>query len=88
LLVCDAGTSAVDIIAPPYSSITGTLGSGWAEPFFITIYRAGNQAYVTDPGAADVRILGYPSGSVVATLGSANGLALPVEAVDSKNFVP
>jgi hypothetical protein len=30
LIVCDENAPAVDIIAPPYTSITGTLGSGWS----------------------------------------------------------
>lgn len=90
LLVCDANFygPAVDIIAPPYKSIAGTLGSGWVAPFFVTIDRAGTQAYVTDPGAPDVQVLTYPGGTNVTTLGSANGLSLPVEAVDSHNYVP
>jgi hypothetical protein len=90
LLVCDASpyAPAVDIIAPPYKNITGTLGSGWVDPFFITIDRAGTQVYVTDAGARDVSVFTYPGGMNVATLGSANGLTLPVEAVDSKNYVP
>jgi DNA-binding beta-propeller fold protein YncE len=88
LVVCDGSTAAVDIIAPPFKSVTGTLGSGWVAPFFVTIDKAGTQAYVTDLGAGNVQVLTYPAGTNVATLGSANGLALPVEMVDSKNFVP
>ena len=78
----------MDIIAPPYKSITGTLGSGWTNPYFVSIDKEGTEAYVGDVGAADVQILSYPSGINVETLGSANGLAFPVQAVDSKNYVP
>lgn len=90
LVACDANpyAPAVDVIAPPFSSVTRTLGSGWVIPFFASIDRAGTQAYVTDPGAADVQVLTYPSGTNVATLGSADGLSLPVSTVDSKNYVP
>jgi NAD(P)-dependent dehydrogenase (short-subunit alcohol dehydrogenase family) len=90
LVVCDANpyAPAVDIVAPPYRSITGTLGSGWVDPAFVTIDRAGTQVYVSDLGVPDVQILTYPGGTNVATLGSANGLSVPVEAVDSKNYVP
>jgi hypothetical protein len=88
LVVCDGSAGVVDIIAPPYKNITGTLGSGWIAPYFVSIDKEGTEAYVSDPGAADLQILSYPSGTNVATLGSANGLALPVQAVDSKNYVP
>ena len=90
LIVCDANpyAPAVDIVAPPYRSITGTLGSGWVDPAFVTIDRAGTQVYISDLGVPDVQILTYPGGTNVATLGSANGLSVPVEAVDSKNYVP
>jgi DNA-binding beta-propeller fold protein YncE len=87
LVVCDEGAPAVDIIAPPYTKVTGTLGSGWAGPMFVTINRTGTQAYVVD-AESQVRILTYPNGSNVATLGSANGLVSPVSAVDTKNYVP
>ena len=86
LVVCDQLTPAVDVIAPPYTSVTGTLGSGYTVPFHVTIDMANNQAYVADYGAAVVQVLTYPGGASVATLGSANGLTTPVSAVDSKNF--
>lgn len=88
LVVCDVNAQAVDIIAPPYKSITSTLGSGFVHPFFATIDKAGTEAYVTDAGAANVQVLTYPGGTNVETLGSANGLGVPLEAVDSKNYVP
>ncbi len=88
LVVCDGNAAAVDIVAPPYKNITGTLGSGWTNPYFVSIDKEGTEAYVGDVGAADVQILSYPSGINVETLGSANGLAFPVQAVDSKNYVP
>lgn len=87
LLVADSGSAAVDIIAPPYTSITGTLGSGYTAPERVTINKAGTQAYVTD-GGGNVRVLTYPGGSNVATLGSANGITAPIEAVSSNNYVP
>lgn len=90
LIVCDANpyAPAVDIVAPPYRNITGTLGSGWVDPAFVTIDRAGTQVYISDLGVPDIQILTYPGGTNVATLGSANGLSVPVQAVDSKNYVP
>lgn len=79
---------SVAIIAPPYTSITGSLGSGWSRPFEVRIDRAGTRAYVTDTAAKTVTVLAYPGGSTIATLGTANGISAPVSAVDSKNYVP
>lgn len=38
LVICDqnANAPAVDVIAPPYKSISGTLGSGFHDPFHVT----------------------------------------------------
>lgn len=88
LIVCDFGAHVVDIIAPPYTKITGTLGSGWRGPFGISIDKTGTQAYVSDPFAKTVSVLAYPGGTTTATLGSANGLNQAYDAVDSKNYVP
>lgn len=81
-------TPAVDIVAPPYNSVTGTLGSGWSIPLNVSIDKAGTQAYVTDLGDHTVRVVSYPGGSTIATLGSANGLTGPRSAVDSYNYDP
>jgi hypothetical protein len=88
LVVCDQEGPVVDVIAAPYSSVTGTLGSGYTDPFHVTINKKNKQAYVTDLAAAVVDVLDYPSGTNVATLGSANGLSDPSGAVDADNFVP
>jgi len=90
LVVCSfASPAAVDIIAPPYTSITGTLGSGWGDPLYVTINKAGTQAYVSDQQKSYVvKVVSYPSGALLATLGGANGLGTPFAAVDSNNYVP
>ena len=95
LVVCDQtganfSGGVVDVIAAnggTYPSVTGTLGSGYSDPFHVTIDMAGTQAYVADLGAAVVQVLSYPAGSNVATLGSANGLTQPASAVDTHNLV-
>ena len=93
LVVCDqVGTgsgSVIDIIAPPYSGITGTFGSGWSDPFHVTIDMAGTQAYVTDLGTGDVAVMTYPGGSPVATINSSStsGIVTPSGAVDEHNLV-
>lgn len=88
LVVCDQYGGVVDILAPPYTAITGTLGSGWSQPTNVTIDRQGTRAYVVDTTTYVVKILNYPSGTVFATLNGSNGLLAPFAAVDSENYVP
>ena len=88
LVVCDQDAEAVDIIASPYSSVTSTLGSGYSDPFHVTINTKNKQAYVANYGGFDVFVLSYPAGSVKATLNSSNGLSSPAAAVDSQNYNP
>lgn len=87
LVVCDQTNAVVDIIAPPYTSVTGTLGSGYGSPFHVTISRTNKLAYVGDDVSAVVDVLDYPSGTLVQQLGSANGLVDPYAAVDGSNAV-
>jgi len=88
LLVCDQLGPAVDVIKPPYTRISGTFGSGYSDPFHVTINKKNKQAYVVDVGRGDVQVLSYPAGSNEATLGSGNGLSDPASAVDGQNEVP
>lgn len=94
LVVCDqTGPSfsgaVVDVLAPPYNAVTGTLGSGYADPFHVTIDMVGTQAYVTDLAAAAVDVLTYPGGSNVATINSTSttGVVSPTGAADEHNLV-
>lgn len=87
LLVCDQLGQAVDVIAPPYTSVTRVLQSGYA-PFRVTINRDNALAFVASVDEAAVFVVTYASGSTLATLeGKAKGLADPVGAVDGPNDV-
>ena len=91
LVVVDELADSVDIIAPPYDSITTTLGSGYSIPFHVTVNKKNDQAYVDNLffyGGGDVLVLSYPGGSTEATLGSSNGLETPFAAVDGHNYNP
>jgi len=88
LVVCDQDAEAVDIIKPPYSRISGTLGSGYSDPTTVTINKTNTQAYVANYGGKDVLVLSYPDGSNIATLNYANGLSSPWSAVDGLNYNP
>ncbi len=87
LIVNDQTAPAVDIIAPPYTSITGTCGTGYSDPFHVRINKRNNKVLVADIGNANVQVLDYPSCSNIITLGSGNGLSDPAAAVFSLNAV-
>ena len=80
--------AGVDIIDPPYSSITGVLGSSSSLPFHVTLNKNNKQAYIDSYDDADVLVVTYPGGSTTATLNSGNGLSSPSSAVDSLNYNP
>ncbi|MGB8907819.1 MAG: hypothetical protein WCC84_03630 [Candidatus Cybelea sp.] len=93
LIVCDqTGPSfsgaVVDVVGyPSYSSVTGTLGSGYSDPFHVTIDMANDKAYVADLSQGVVQVLNYPAGTNITTLGSANGITQAASAVDTHNSV-
>lgn len=87
LLVCDQTNAVVDVIDPPYTSITGTFGSGYIAPFHVTIYKTNKVALVTDDAAAVVNVLTYPGGSPIFQIGSGQGLIDPYAAVYGANAV-
>jgi hypothetical protein len=87
LIICDQGGPTVDIIAPPYNAVTTTLGSGYSDPFHVTINRARTQAYVADYSTGNVYVMPYPAGAPITTLGSGNGINFAWSAVDGKNYV-
>jgi hypothetical protein len=87
LVICDQ-YSGVDIIAPPYNTVSSQLASGFYDPFHVTLSKNNKQAYVADAGTGYVTVLSYPGGSTLATLNSSNGITFAYSAVDGKNFVP
>lgn len=88
LIVCDDFTESVDIIDPPYSGVTRTLGSGYADPYAVTLNKDNVLAFVTDLLLNEVFVYDYKTNTLVATIGSGNGIELPNSAVDGPNAVP
>lgn len=87
LLVCDQLGQTVDVIDPPYTSVTRVLQTGYA-PFHVTINKDNRLAFVASVDEAAVFVVDYGTGSTQATLeGKAEGLADPVGAVDGPNDV-
>jgi hypothetical protein len=85
LLVCDQLGQAVDVIAPPYTSVTRVLQSGYA-PFHVTINKDNRLAFVASVDEAAVYVVDYATGGTLATLeGKTYSLADPVAAVSGPN---
>jgi hypothetical protein len=76
LVACDQSLPAIDIIKPPYSSVSSTI-TGFIDPFHVALNAKNTLLFVADPAAADVVVDKYPSGSSYATLGSSHGLSDP-----------
>lgn len=89
IVICDEGNNSVDIVPPPYEKVSGTLGSGYIWPLSVRINAKNDRAYVADEGPpSDVFVLNYPSGSLIKTLTSKNGVSGAMSVVASDNFNP
>lgn len=89
IVICDQNDNSVDIVPPPYNSISARLGPVYNVPFSVRINRRNDEAYVADEGPpSDVFILRYPSGKLIKKLSSKNGISGTLGAVDSDNFNP
>lgn len=93
LLVADNGydyqTGNVYILAPPYTSITGTLGSGWSAPASVSVNKAGTRAFVVDNILNTITEFTYPGGSTMATIGAGSiGFTSVNAAVPNANYAP
>lgn len=86
LVVCNTSGGTVDVIAPPYSSVTRAFGSNLVEPFNVTLSRDNKLAFVVD-WEKDVQIYNFATGALVQTLGTPYGLTSPFSAVDGPNAV-
>jgi hypothetical protein len=77
LVICDQIAQTVDIVAPPYTIVTSFISDGFSDPFHVALNKYNTLMFVTDPANSDVKVLKYPGGSPVTTLGAANGLSIP-----------
>jgi DNA-binding beta-propeller fold protein YncE len=84
----DKGVGDIDVIAPPYTSITRKISARGPWPVSVTINKINTRIYVADSFLDVVHVLSYPAGASVATLGSDQNLSQPVSAVDRNNYVP
>ncbi|HVN68958.1 MAG TPA: hypothetical protein VMU38_04845 [Candidatus Binatia bacterium] len=76
LVACDQLGPTVDIIKPPYTSVSSTI-SGFSDPFHVAMDKKYKTLFTADVGLAEVVVDKYPSGTPITTLGSGNGLSDP-----------
>lgn len=97
IIVCDQWNGAVDVIAPPYSSVTKTIGSGWIDPFEPALKKRRHKMllYVQDSGTGQtsyglIGVFDYPSGTHVTTISGTNSGPFKdaYGVTDTFNFVP
>jgi hypothetical protein len=75
LVACDQPVG-VDIIPPPYSSISKTITvTGGSDYHADALYAS--KLFVVDSGVDEVYVLSYPGGTLLKTLGPSNGLYRP-----------
>ena len=74
LVACDQ-LAGVDIIPPPYNSISSSIPEN--DAFHIALNATQKLLFIAQPNDSDVLVAKYPSGTTVTTLGSANGLSDP-----------
>lgn len=73
IIVPDQRLKTVDIIAPPYKTVQ-TFVSGLSHPVNVSLNASENLLFVADIGTKTVVVFQYPSGQLVTTLGSGNGI--------------
>jgi hypothetical protein len=82
----EADGNAVVVIPPPYTGISGTIGSGFSGAATVNLNRKNTLAFVADYSNITVTVINYPGGTNQTVL--SNGFGLPFSVVDWPNFVP
>lgn len=86
LVVSNTSAGTIEVIAPPYSSVTRTFGTSLVEPVNVTLNKDNKLAFVVD-WEKDVQVYNFSTGTLVKTLGTPYGLVNPFSAVDGPNAV-
>ena len=88
LIITDQLAGTIDILKPPYKTISASWG-GFTLPFGLGLNNAETRLFVTEPGQTvpDVKVLAYPSGTLITTLSSANGVGYTLGISDNPNAV-
>jgi hypothetical protein len=74
LIAGDQSAGTIDVIAPPYKTVK-VLASGLSDPVHCSLNQDENLLFSANAGNNTVTVYDYPSGTLVTTLGSSNGLS-------------
>jgi DNA-binding beta-propeller fold protein YncE len=85
LIAVDQDGSIV-VIAPPYDRAKLLVG-GLSQPFHDALNKRENRLFVTDFASSTVSVFEYPSGRLITTLGSGNGIYGAAGVAESPNAV-
>lgn len=97
IIVCDQWNAVVDVIAPPYTSVTKTIGTGWVDPYEPALEKHGKKMllYIEDSstgagGSGIVGVYDYPAGTLVTKIngGTSGPFHNPYGVTDTFNYVP
>jgi len=81
------GTNVEVVDAPSYSTVSGTIGSGFCYATTVRLNKANTLAFVADDCNDTVTVVNYPGGTNAAVLGTGEGLIEPYAAVAVPNAV-
>ncbi|MBV9027714.1 MAG: hypothetical protein JO311_03795 [Candidatus Eremiobacteraeota bacterium] len=87
VVLAEAQGGVVDVIAPPYTSISRTLYAGFGVPIDVKLSKDNTRAFVTDGQSNTVEIVDYQTGANLMTLGAQEGLSNVNGAVDGPNAI-
>lgn len=85
-LIADDQEGNVDVIAPPYSAAK-VLESGLSDPFHCSLNKDETLLFSANAGSATVTVYSYPSGSLVTTIDSSNGIDAAAGVGDSPEAI-
>jgi hypothetical protein len=85
-LIADDQGGNVDVIAPPYNAAT-VLESGLSDPFHCSLNKGETLLFSANAASATVTVYSYPSGSLVTTIDSGNGIDAAVGVGDSPEAI-
>lgn len=68
LLSSISGSGTISVSAPPYSSVTRTIGAGLMNPTDIKLNATNTQVYVADHGLGQFITIDYQTGAVVSSV--------------------
>ena len=88
IIIPDQIVGRVDIIAPPYTSVTGHLGrTRFSDPYHVSINKSNTMVFVTNFQKGVVFAVDYKTGIIIQKLGYKQGLGVASGAVAGPNSV-